>query len=104
MIARVLRHRCKMSKHGDDNSLCPEMKIYPQNMFHPFAWDHDPYVWDPVETNFTMLNMIKDSYAVHLWSSRTQFFQLDTDDKSVVNVIAARHCPKIYHMEPIFDY
>lgn len=104
MIARVLRRKCKMAKYADDNSVCPEMKIYPQNMFHPFAWQDDPYVWDTTETNTTFLDLVKDSYAVHLWSSRTQFFELNTDDKSVVNVIAANNCPRIYRLESIFDY
>lgn len=93
-----------MAKSFDDNSACPQMKIYPQMFFHPFAWKDDGDVWDVSNTNAAMMDLIKDSYAVHLWSSRTQYFGLSIDDKSVVNVVAASNCPKIYHLESVFDY
>lgn len=93
-----------MEKRGDDNSQCPEMTIYPRNMFHPFGFVDDANVWNKTEPNADMLDRCRDGYAVHLWSSRSKAVHLNTDDRSVVNVLAAKNCPTIYHLDTTFDY
>lgn len=93
-----------MEKLGDDNSQCPEMTIYPQYMFHPFEWVDDASVWNKTEPNAKMLEKSRHSYAVHLWSSRSKDFHLNIDDKSVINVLAAKNCPTIYNLDASFNY
>lgn len=104
MIAECMMRKCKMSKIGDDNSACPEMKIYPQNMFHPFAWADDEAVWNITETNQLMMDRIKDSLMIHLWSSRSKVWDLKITDKSVINVVASKNCPKMYNLDNHFNY
>lgn len=100
----LLRRKCKMVECTDDNAACPEMKIYSRNNFHPFGDSDDDGVWNTTATNATLIDRIKDSYTIHLWASRTSAITLNIDDKSVVNVVAAKHCPKIYNLDSSFNY
>lgn len=93
-----------MEKLGDDVSQCPEMTIYPQYMFHPFGFADDANVWNKTEPNAEMMEKSRHSFAVHLWSSRSKEFHLNTYDKSVINVIAAENCPTIYNLDTEFNY
>lgn len=105
MIAYVLQRKCKMARFTDDNFMCPEIKIYSRYNFHPFGGAYDDVnVWNTTVTNKEWLDRIKDSYTIHLWSSRSKFYDLDTVDKSVINVVAAKKCPNIYFSADMFDY
>lgn len=103
VITRFLQRQCKMATAADDNSRCREMKIYPQNMFHPFALIDDSKVWNTTQPNQEMMDRSNSSYTIHLWSSWSNAYKLKVDDRSVVNVIAGKNCPAIYFSADNFN-
>lgn len=103
MVRRFLQHKCRMAKPADDNSKCPDMKIYPQNVFHPFTQDDDKRVWNKTRPNQEIMDRIQNSYAIQLSSSRSNAVKLTRDDRSVINVVAEKNCPAVYCSADTFN-
>lgn len=104
LLTHVAKNECKMEKSTDDNSICPELKIFHYTAFHPFIIHEEDRLWNRSSTDMELLNKMKDSYVGHLWTSRSTNRKLNVDDKSVVNVLARENCPRIYTSSYEFNY
>lgn len=106
LITSVVANECNMRTSMDTNSTCPELRIFPYTAFNPFAYFEESRLWNRTHTDADLLKRVRDhkSYVAHLWTSRSTKYNLNIDDKSVVNVLAKENCPIVYPSTHEFNY
>lgn len=78
-----------------DRERCHGFKVFPTKAFYAIEWRKWNYFTEP-EYLEEALNMIKDSFIVHVWNKFSIQKIIEVGDKVAYGVLANEYCPQVY--------
>lgn len=70
-------------------------KVFPSSDFFPIHVSNTSEFFDEILTEET-LKKVKNSVAVHMYSSKSSKFKIDKSNPSAYRILAEQNCPKVF--------
>lgn len=101
----MAKKHCELKGETYNKKTCAELTIYPVDAFTPFKYfgDHIDRSFNRTHTDTEQLKSSVGSYAAHFWNNYSRRLKLTIHDKTLMNVLAEKHCPDIYFSSEDFN-
>ncbi|XP_043943470.1 lactosylceramide 4-alpha-galactosyltransferase isoform X1 [Protopterus annectens] len=94
LMTRIFKKWCRIRSLRETNN-CRGVSVLPQEAFYPIRWqDWKKYFEAISPSDFT--EMLKNTYAVHIWNKKSQGTKMDVATNSLLNKLYSNYCPSTY--------
>lgn len=98
MLTRVLFKLCQTNSTDEMLSLndCDGFHVIPRKFCFPIMGNHYEKIFNETFTKKLLQKISSNAITVHMWNKLTKNFKTRASDQNLYNILAKRHCPKVF--------